>query len=183
MLYPTGSCPGKFYGTVKTYKIPVNGNIDTLLLRPIVFNTNTVTYNLGKYITKLLAALKKSEHIIKSAEDFAGKVTAKEVLSGYQMISFDVKSLSTNVSLDRKNDNVLRRTYDKDELETSRRRLEMKELLILWTKNVHFTFDNVIKVQNDGVAMGSPLDPVLPDIFMNELERSHLPELTHYIQV
>ena len=58
----------------------------------------------------------------------------------------------------------------------------MKELLILCTKNVHFTFDNVIKVQNDGVAMGSPLGPVLSDIFMIELETSFLPELTDYIQ-
>ena len=41
----------------------------------------------------------------------------------------------------------------------------MKELLILCTKNVHITFDNVIKVQNDGVAMGSLLGPVLSDIF------------------
>ena len=58
----------------------------------------------------------------------------------------------------------------------------MEELLILCTKNVHFTFDNVIKVQNDGVAMGSPLGPVLSDIFMIELETSLLPELTDYIQ-
>ena len=58
----------------------------------------------------------------------------------------------------------------------------MKELLVLCTKNVHFTFDNVIKVQNDGVAMGSPLGPVLSDIFMIELETSLLPELTDYIQ-
>ena len=58
----------------------------------------------------------------------------------------------------------------------------MKELLILCTKNVHFTFDNVIKVQNDGVAMGSPLGPVLSDVFMIELETSLLPELTDYIQ-
>ena len=58
----------------------------------------------------------------------------------------------------------------------------MKELLILCTKNVHCTFGNVIKVQNNGVAMGSPLGPVLSDIFMVELETSFLPELTDYIQ-
>ena len=76
--------------------------------------------------------------------------------NGYQIVSFDVKSLFTNVPLDRTIDIVLRRIYDKHELQTPITRSEMTELLILCTKNVHFTFDNVIKVQNDGVAMGSP---------------------------
>ena len=38
------------------------------------------------------------------------------------------------------------------------------------------------KVQDDGVAMGLLLGPVLSDIFMIELETSLLPELTVYIQ-
>ena len=159
-LHPTGSCPGKFYGTTKIHKIPVNGNIDDLPIRPIL--SNTATYNLAKYLTKLLAPLRESEYIIKSAKNFIGKVKSKEVPNGYQMVSFDIKSFFTNVPLDRTIDIVLRRIYDKHEITRS----EMKELLILCTKNVPFTFDNVIKVQKDGVAMGSPLGPVLSDIFM-----------------
>ena len=169
-LYPTGSCPGKFYGTAKIHKIPVNENIDDLPTRPIVSNINTVTYNLARYLTKLLVLLRESEYITKSTKDFIGKVKSKNVPNGYQMVSFDVKSLFTNVPLDRTIDIVLRRIYDKHELQTSITRSEMKELLILCTKNVHFTFDNVIKVQNDGVAMGSPLGPVFSDIFMTELK-------------
>ena len=98
------------------------------------------------------------------------------------MVSFDVKSLFANVPLDRTIDIVLRRIYDKHELQTSIARSEMKKLLILCAENVHFTFDNVIKVQNDGMAMGSPLRPVLSDIFMIELETSLSPELIDYIQ-
>ena len=105
-----------------------------------------------------------------------------EVPNGYQIVSFDVKSLFTNVPLDWTIDIVLRRIFDKNEVQTLVTRSEMKELLILCTKNVHFTFDNVIKVHNDGVAMGSSLGPVLCDIFMIELETSLLPELTDYIQ-
>ena len=47
-LYPTGSSPEKFYGTAKMHKIPVNGNIDDLPIRPVVSNINTATYNLAK---------------------------------------------------------------------------------------------------------------------------------------
>ena len=104
----------------------------------------------------MLAPLRKSGYTIKSTKDFIQKLKAKEVPNGYQIVSFDVKSLFTNVPLDRTIDIVLRRIYDKHELQTSITRSEMKELLTLCTKNVHFTFDNVIKVQNDGVAMGSP---------------------------
>ena len=133
-LYPTGSCPGKFYGTAKIHKIPVNGNIDDLPIRPIVSIINTATYNLAKYLTKLLAPLRESEYIIKSTKDFIGKVKSKEVTNGYQMVSSDVKSLFTNVPLDRTIDIVLRRIYDKHELQTPITRSEMKELLILLQK-------------------------------------------------
>ena len=53
----------------------------------------------------------------------------------------------------------------------------MKQLLTLCTKNVHFTCDNTVNQQNGGVAMGSPLGPVLPGIFMTELENSLVPTL------
>ena len=44
-LYPTGSQPGKFYDTVKMYKLPVNENLNHLPLRPILSNINTSTYH------------------------------------------------------------------------------------------------------------------------------------------
>ena len=41
----------------------------------------------------------------------------------------------------------------------------MKELLYLCNKNAHFTFNNKMYFQVDGVAMGSPLGTVLAKIF------------------
>ena len=43
---------------------------------------------------------------------------------------------------------------------------------MLCGKEVHSTYCNGIYQQNDGMAMGSPLDPVLAGIFMVELETS-----------
>ena len=53
-LYPTGSQPGKFYGTAKMHKLAANGNLNHLPLQPILSNINTSTYNLPKFLSKLL---------------------------------------------------------------------------------------------------------------------------------
>ena len=58
----------------------------------------------------------------------------------------------------------------------------MKELLLLSTKKVHFTFNGKIYMQVDSFGMGSPLGPVLADIFMIELEKAVLPELIECIK-
>ena len=46
-LYPTGSCPENVYGTTKINKLKLNGKVDKLPIRPILFNIGTATYNLA----------------------------------------------------------------------------------------------------------------------------------------
>ena len=77
------------------------------------------------------------------------------------MDSFDVKSLFTNVPLNRTIQLVLKRVYKKHEVSTIITKQEMKEMLILCTKNVHFTFNEEVYKQID---LG-PLGPLLADIF------------------
>ena len=96
------------------------------------------------------------------------------------MVSFHMKPLLTNVPLDQTIDIILKRIFDNKELETSITRCEMREMLTLCTKIVHFKYNRKIFVQTDGVAMGSPLGPVFADIFMIELEKTLLPD--NYIQ-
>ena len=57
----------------------------------------------------------------------------------------------------------------------------MKELLLLWTKNAHFTLNNEIYQPCDGVAMGSPLGKATAGIFMVELEKSLIPNLMKHM--
>ena len=54
----------------------------------------------------------------------------------------------------------------------------MRELLYLYTKNIYFTFINKIYIQNDSVAMDSPLDPVLANILIVKLETALIPNLS-----
>ena len=84
----------------------------------------------------------------------------------------DVTSLFTNVPLDFTIDVVLKSIYDENEINTNIPKQQMRDLLLLSTKNVHFSYNGDIYTQADGIAMSSPLSPVLAGIFMVELERT-----------
>ena len=60
-LYLTGSFPGKFYGTAKLHKLPINGTVHDLPIRLIVPNIETASYHLAKYLPKVLSPLASSE--------------------------------------------------------------------------------------------------------------------------
>ena len=103
----------------------------------------------------MLFPLRKSHYSLKSTKDFTKKIKTEKILTGCQMVSFDVKLLFTNVPLDHTCDIILKIIFDKREIQTTMSKKELKELLILSPKNVHFTFGGKTFVQSDGVAMGS----------------------------
>ena len=75
----------------------------------------------------------------------------KHVPDGYKMVSFDVKSLFTYVPLEKTVDIILKRIYERKEINTSISKKEMKQLLTLFTKNVHFTYNNKVYQQTMGL--------------------------------
>ena len=90
-------------------------------------------------------------------------------MSNSFLCSFDVSSLFTNVPL---NETI---TYidsicDHYNLQLPISFERLKSLILICTKNIQFSFNNKLYFQCDGVAMGSPLGPMLADIFVGYLE-------------
>ena len=50
------------------------------------------------------------------------------------------------------------------------------------TKDVHVNFNGTTYIQKDGVAMASPLAPVLADIFMVELQRTLISKISQHLE-
>ena len=182
-LYPTGSRPGQFYGLAKIHKLKEGQGIDDLPLRPIISNIGTATYQIAKYLASLLSPLSKSDFTVSSTNEVVETLKLTKVPDNCELVSFDVTSLFTNVPLEYTIDITLRKIYDDKLINTDIPKKEMKELLLLCTKNVHFTFEGITYQQLDGVAMGSPLGPVLAGIFMVELETTTVPTLTEYLSL
>ena len=139
-------------------------------------------YQLAHYLEKVLALLSRSQYTAESSNKFVNVIKEQVIPSSYKLVSFDVKSLFTNVPLDRTIDIILNRIYNKHEIKTNIGCKEMKDLITICTKNVLFTFYNDIYQQRDGVAMGSLLGPVLAGIIMVELENSIVPKLNSHLR-
>ena len=115
-VYLTGSNAGRFYGSVKVNNIDRNNKVDKLPLRTIVFNIVTATYELAKYLAKLLSPLSKSGYTVQSPIEFMDQIKTKTVPHGYHLISFDVISLFMNAPLNATIDIALKHIYDNREI-------------------------------------------------------------------
>ena len=92
------------------------------------------------------------------------------------MVSFDVKSLFTNVPI---NDAmvILRERLEMDESlgdRTAMSPLQICDLTDLCLNSTYFSFQGQIYKQLKGTAMGSPLSPVIANIFMEDFEQTAL---------
>jgi len=89
---------------------------------------------------------------------------------GY-LCSFDVVSLFTNVPLVETIDICCKALYHGDVCDAPVLSEEsFRKLMLMVTNGVEFSFDNVMYKQVDGVAMGSPLGPLLANVFLGYCE-------------
>ena len=65
-LYPTGSSPGKLYGTAKVHKLSINDTVEELPLSPIISNLNSAAYQFAPYLGKILSPLSCSQYTVES---------------------------------------------------------------------------------------------------------------------
>ena len=94
-------------------------------------------------------------------------------MNSKKMCSLDVSSLFTNVPL-METVNFICDYIDNSDHAFPISTQALRELLLRCTFNIQFKFNGVLYNQTDGVAMGSPLGPVLSDMFMSSLEQGFL---------
>ena len=105
------------------------------------------------------------------------------IQTDHKLISFDVKSLFTNVPLHFTTDLILKGIFEGKKMQKNIRKKEMKEGILLCRENVHFSFSDIIYRQCDRVAMGSLLGSVFAGIIMVHLEHTLIPKLIEYMNL
>jgi hypothetical protein len=160
-LQPSGSRAPRLYGLPKIHK-------EGVPLRPIVSNIGAPTYQLAKQLTGFLNQLTgNSSHHVKNSFHFTQILDKLQVQPGDLMVSFDVVSLFTKVPVD-DSLSLLSHHFTDDIL----------ELFKLVLTSTYFCFNYQYFEQTDGVAMGSPLSPVIANFFMEDFEERALNQAT-----
>ena len=158
-LKPRGSQLPRMYGLPKIHK-------NSVPLRPILAMMSSPQHKLARWLASIIDPIRKSisKFSLKDSFEFAHRLEDKNSCTSF-MVSFDVVSLFTNIPLEETIDIVCKYSAMINIPEDN-----LRQLLLLCTKNVQFTFNGQIYRQVDGVAMGSPLGPILADIFLSSLE-------------
>ena len=81
----------------------------------------------------------KSDYTMKNAKEFIEQFKNINTLENSKLVSFEVSLLFTIVPFDYTTDIILRRIYRVKEINTRIYHEEMRELLLLCTKIVHFS--------------------------------------------
>ena len=142
-------------------------------LCPIVSSIGTFNYNLASFLYDLLSPLVPNDY---SCEDTFSSVSQikNAYLSRKLLVSYDVTSLFTNTPLQKTIDTAINFIFNHSpNLNITKKELK---LFLFATSQNHFIFNSKFCNQIDGIAMGSPLGPVLANTFMGFYESKWLNE-------
>ncbi|XP_028397232.1 uncharacterized protein LOC114521043 [Dendronephthya gigantea] len=166
-LSPKGSRLAHLCGLPKTHK-PI------LSMRPILSASGIYNYKLAKWLEEKLKPFSVNQYTIDDALGFSKEIRKHPVLEDDILVSYDVTSLFTNVPVQETinilvdkafTDNCFNSMYD-----LNLQKDQLAQLLRMASTNQLFQFDGQLYEQCEGVAMGSPLGPLLANVFMCHLE-------------
>ena len=147
-VQPQSTKPARAHGLPKTHK-----NFDTFPpFRPIIDTTGTAYQPIAKYLTRLLNPLTMNSHTLKDSFEAVSRIqNIPEQLfrDGYRFVSFDVKSLFTNVPLKKTINIIVDRIYNKQQINTTLKKRTLKKLLLDSCTKTPFSINGVGTLQTD----------------------------------
>ena len=164
---PKGSRLAHLYGLPKTHK-------EKLAMRPILSATSTYNFALARWLDDKLKPLPINSYTISDTFSFADEIRNLSLNESDILVSYDVSSLFTNVPLQETIEILADRAFVDDWFNKTHHlnisKADLIELLSVATKDQLFQFNGQLYQQIDGVAMGSPLGPLMANTFLCSIE-------------
>ncbi|XP_072171126.1 uncharacterized protein [Diadema setosum] len=138
-------------------------------LRPIISTRGSPCYETAKHLSDILQPLVgNTEHHINNSKHFIDILSQTTIKPTDTLVSFDVESLFTSVPVNEACDIIKQRLTDDPSL-SSRTQLtpqQIHDLLLTCLNSTSFRWRDTHYKQQQGAAMGSPLSPIIANIYM-----------------
>ena len=157
----------RFYGLPKIYKSSVP-------LRPIVSFVSSSTYNLSKFLSRVLSSFLKNNYSVRNSREFVECIRNYSVEENECLVVFDVVSLFTSVPVDKALALVLKLLASDDSL-PSRTRLsisDVKQNLQVCLDSTVFSYKKSFFKQTFGTPKGSCISPIIANLYMEHIEHT-----------
>ena len=178
-LYPTSTMIPRFYGLPKVHKAGAP-------LRPIVASRGSLTYAVARRVADILAPLVgKNSFALKNSADLVKQLGGCKLDETDILVSFDVTALFTCVPVDKSLDVIFDKVA-RDTTLSARTKLsptQVRDLLAICLKTTYFLYDGVIYSQVEGAAMGSPVSPIVANLFMEWFEEAAIRTFRYEITI
>ena len=161
-MYPTGVGSPKFHGLPKIHK-------QNIPLRPIGSSIGSVTYGVAKEISRIIKPLMgTSEHHVNNTKEFADEIRKTKLGEGECITSYEVAALFTSIPVSSALEIIRNKLEQEADLPNRSFRTadNIIELLGFCLNNTYFLFQDVFYEQTKGAAMGSPVSPIVANIYM-----------------
>ncbi|XP_071476521.1 uncharacterized protein [Diadema antillarum] len=151
-------------------------------LRPIISTRGSPCYETAKHLSDILQPLVgNTEHHINNSKHFIDILSQTTINPTDTLVSFDVESLFTSVPVNEACDIIKQRLTDDPSL-SSRTQLtpqQIHDLLLTCLNSTSFRWRDTHYKQQQGAAMGSPLSPIIANIYMEHFESHALATAQH----
>ena len=161
----------RLYGLPKIHK-------EGVPLRPIVSFVNSPTYNVSRYLARVLSpVVGNTDNTVKNSQHFAEFIRGETLDADQMLVSFDVVSLFTKIPVDlaiKVARNRLR--YDDSNL-WQRTSLPLEDITVLLSfclNTTQFVFEGTYYKQVFGTAMSSPGSAVIANLVMEDIDHRAL---------
>ena len=165
-LYPTGAGSPKYYGLPKIHKTGVP-------LRSIISSRGSATYETAKGMAKILKPLVGMfPHHVQNNKDFLDSIKNIKIKPDECIMSYDVSALFTSIPIEPAI-NIIEKHLKEDKDLHSRTNMKIQHIISLLRfclNNSYFSFQGGFYQQTEGAAMGSPISPIVANLFMEDLE-------------
>ena len=135
-IYPSGSLTARLYGNPKTHNLKSESY--KLIFCPIVSSIDAYNYKLAIFLTSILDPVIPEDHCTKDSFSFCKEI--KKVSSTNKfLISYDICSLFTSISLNETIDLAIKLIFDNNpDIKITKR--DLKKLFEFATSGIRNTF-------------------------------------------